>query len=158
MNIQLQKGMVLLSLLVIVLASGCTNTESSPGQGNDNPDLGYPYNMDFNLTASLEELAPSSWTTFAINGSGHTEVTRFIGNHKSWERGRISHTDMALLRTKAESGFFVLGDSYSDMSVDNGTTYIMAISLNNQSNRVICYESCPEPFTELKDMIVGMLA
>ena len=137
-------ALMVVLLMVVVLIGGCVRQE---------PERSPYASMDF--SARLEVIAPDHYTDLSIDNAGAMGMSRNAGLQLTTASRDMPESRLIALKDLAGSGgFFGLESSYVDDSVDGGTTYMLTITLGNRSNRVTCYEICPDDALTIRSRIL----
>jgi len=102
----------------------------------------------------FEVLAPGYYTELKMDNAGYMNITKNIGMQQIAANSRMQPAQLDSLKGMlAGSDFFSLKDSYVDWDVDNGTSYILTLTLGNRTSRVLCYETCPDSALGIRNKI-----
>ena len=130
------------AVMTAVVASGCIEEPLQYG--------------DISFSGRLEVMAPDYYTDMKMDNAGYMNVTKYVGMQRYVGSQQMSASRLDILKGLVmNSDFFELKDSYVDWDVDNGTSYILDIMLGNRSNKVLCYEECPESALAIRHIIEG---
>ena len=137
-------------ILAAVAVAGCVQEETPV----------YPEYQPLDFSGSIEVIAMGYDVETHIDNAGYinsTLLTQGAGN--AYESVQMTTNQFNELKHLVDtSGFFGLEANYINWTPDDGTTFILDLTLGNRTNWVRCYEMCPDAIISIREKVAEYIA